>query len=148
MKYLFQLFENLVAGSLGKILLISNFIVCFVIFSCGQSLRIIEKSSSQISSGAISFCSYNYSLSPFDLILIYLNVLYYIFFYPSITITEQIINLVESFYPSWYWASINIFFMPIFTLINAFYWLFLGDMIELLYSFKPKPQKPLSILAD
>lgn len=149
MKYFFQLFENLIAGKLGKILIISNFIICFVIFSCGESLRIIKKTPAKLSTnGAIDFSISHHSSSPFDLFLVYFDLLYYIFFYPSLVATEKVINLLENSYPSWYWATIDTFFMPTFVLINAFYWLFLGDMIEILHSFKPTPEKPLSILAD
>lgn len=152
MKRIFQFVENLFSGTLGKVLVISNFIVCYIIFSFGKSLRIIEKTTTEnqnfISKPSIDFNIYHQTSSIFDPILGFFDVLYYIFFYPSIVFSEKIVGIIENLFPHWHWNIFDTFYMIIFTLINTFYWLFLGDTIEILYSFKLEPKKPLSILAD
>lgn len=151
MKFIFQLFKNLFAGLVGKLLFVVNFIICLMIFDWHKLFRYLE-APARINchikpySRSIDICFGSPSI--FDFIILLFGIIFLILVYPSMAMTEIILGVLKGMFPLWCVETFDILYIPIFTLVNAIYWLFLGDMIEMAHSayLRNKPiQKPLSI---
>lgn len=150
MKRFFQLFANLFAGLVGKLFVIANFVICLFIFDWGKFFRYLETPARinchiKPSGGSIDSCLYGFSgysygiiegilyfvMSLFSLLLIGF---FLILVYPSIAMTEIVLGSLKGLFPLWCVETFDIFYIPIYAVINSFYWLFLGDMIEKAHS--------------
>lgn len=159
MKRFFQLFANFFQGSVGKILIIANFIICLVIFDWGKFFRYLEtpaKINCHIKpisrGGSIDICTSGMFPSIFEPLILLIGLIYLIFVYPSIAMTEIVLGGLKGLFPLLCLETFDIFYIPIFAVVNTFYWLFLGDMIEIAHSqyrkFYPLRKKYLGIFND
>lgn len=174
MKRFFQLFANFFQGSVGKILIIANFIICLVIFDWDKFFRYLEtpaKINCHIKpisrGGTIDFSmsnsyglyDYGYNAGAVEILFYFIIstfilcflVAFLIFTLPSISLTGITLEFLKLIFPLWCLETFDIFYIPIFAIINTFYWLFLGDMIEIAHSAYLKnkpPKKILSIFSD
>lgn len=152
MKRFLQLFENLFQGLVGKLFVIVNFVICLLFFDWHKFFRYLETPARfnchlKPNSPGIDICMYG-GIEP--LILLF-GAIYLIFVYPSITVTEIIIEAGKTAFPLSCLETFDVIYIPIFSLVNAFYWLFLGDMIEMAHSAylrNKRIQKPLSCFPD
>ncbi len=157
MKRFFQLFANLSQGLVGKILIIANFIICLVIFDWKELFQYLEtpaKLDCHIKpySRGLDICTSGMFPSLIEPILFLLAAPFLILVYPSIAMTEIVLGVLKGMFPLWCIETFDIFYIPIFAVINTFYWLFLGDMIEMAHSEylrrKSTTKKILSIFPD
>jgi hypothetical protein len=138
MKFFFHLFANLFRVSLGKLLMAANFVICLLIFDWSGSFRYLD-TPTQINchikphvSIDFSICGGSESISVAALGLI--QFLYFCLTFPSIVMTEDTLTLIRNHYPLWCYETFEFLYIPIFAVINTFYWLFLGDLIEMAHS--------------
>ena len=157
MERFFQLFAKLFQGLLGKLLFVANFIICLVIFDWGKFGRYLEAPARvnchiKPYSRGIDICFFGRPLSIFEPVFLFFEGLYNIFIYPSMALTEIILVLLKETFPLWCIETFDILYLPVFALINSFYWLFLGDLIEILYSNYTPPKilriNPLGLFSN
>lgn len=166
MKRFLQVFKHLFAGLVGKLFLIANFVICLFVFDWSKFVRYLEtparidchiKPPSSIDFSIYGFTGNNYGviegiiyfvLSVFSLLLLGL---FLILVYPSIAVTEIILQILQAQFPLWCAETHGILYLPVFAVVNSFYWLFLGDMIEIAHSAylqNKQVEKPLSCFPD
>jgi len=157
MKRFFQLFANLFRGSVGKLLIIVNFVICLLIFDWPKFARYLETPArinchlKPYTGGAIDICVFGGYPSIFDPIILLFGLIYLILVYPSIAMTEIILGVSKGLFPLSCLETFDLLYIPIFVLVNTFYWLFLGDLIEIAHSayLQRKPvNKFLTIFPD
>jgi hypothetical protein len=169
MKFIFQLFKNLFAGLVGKLLFGVNFIICLMIFDWHKLFRYLETPARinchlKSTGGAIDFSVYgltgsSYSFGVIENVFYLIIFVFYFFFvgiffilvYPSMAMTEIVLGVLKGMFSLWCVETFDILYIPIFAIFNSIYWIFLGDMIEMSHSayLRNKPiQKPLSIFPD
>lgn len=157
MKHLFQIVTKLFQGLVGKLLIIANFIICLVIFDWGEFLQYLETPSRvnchiKPYSRGIDICTSGIFPSFIEPLLFFLAIIFFILVYPSMAMTEIVLGVLKVVFPLWCIETSDIIYIPVFALINAFYWLFLGDMIEILHSSYTPPKKlrinPLGLISN
>ena len=155
MKRFFQLFENLFQGLVGKLFVIVNFIICLLFFDWHKLFRYLETPARfnchLKPPSSVDICLTGIHAGIFEPIILFFGLLYLILLYPSITVTEIIIEAGKTAFPLSCLETFDVIYIPIFSLVNAFYWLFLGDMIEMAhftYLRNKQIQKPLSCFPD
>jgi hypothetical protein len=153
MKRFLQLLANLSQGLVGKLLVVANFIICLLAFDWHKFFRYLETPAKlnchlKLPGRAIDFCGFG----GLDLILFFFAIIYLIFVYPSIAMTEIVLEMLKKINPLWCLETFDMLYIPIFAVFNTFYWFFLGDLIEMWHSAylrrKPMYQKPLNIFPD
>jgi hypothetical protein len=163
MKRFFQFFANLFAGLVGKLLIVANFVICLFIFDWDKFIRYLEtpvKINCHIkqSGGSIDFCLYGFSGYGYGIIesigyfivsifLLLFGAFFFILVYPSVAVTEIILQILKAQFPLWCIETQDILYVPIFAVVNSFYWLFLGDMIEMAHSAYLRNKKFPKILS-
>lgn len=162
MKLFFQILKNLFAGLVGKLLIVANFVICLFIFDWDKLFRYLEtpaKINCHIKSGgSIDLCLYGFTRYSYSLIeeviyfvisifLLLLSAGFLILVYPSIAVTEIVLQILKAQFPLWCIETFDILYVPIFAVINSFYWLFLGDMIEIAHSAYLRNKKFPKILS-
>ena len=156
MKRFFQLFANLFAGLVGKLFVIANFVICLFIFDWGKFLRYLETPARinchiKLTGRGIDICGFGYYYSPIESAFLLITAFVSLIFLPPMLMTELILGDLKRLYPLWCLETFDTLYIPIFTIINSFYCLFLGDMIEKAHSAylqNKRDRKPLSILPD
>lgn len=149
MKLFFQILRNLFAGLLGKLLIVANFVICSFIFDWGKFIKYLE-TPARINchikpKSSIDFCLYGFSgygYGAIESIGYFIVLIFLLFFYgllavlifPSIILTELALDSLKTLFPLWCVETYDILYVPIFAVINSYYWLFLGDMIEKAHS--------------
>lgn len=165
MKYFFRFFTNLFNISIGKIFFVANIIICLVFFNWNKLFlyldNINEMGCRPRGGGAIDFSVYGFYGSSaseefiFSIIMIFVYlfiVILFILFSPSICLTEIMLGSLKQTFAHWCPETFDLIYTPIFFVFNSFYWIFLGDIIEMAHSAylqrKPMSQKFLSIFPD
>jgi hypothetical protein len=150
MKLFFQILKNLFAELVGKLLILANFIICLFIFDWGKFIKYLETPArinchiKQYSRG-IDLCGFYYS--PIESVFILITTLIYILFLPPILTTEWVLGDMKRLFPLWCVETFDIIYIPIFVVINTFYCLFLGDMIEKAHTVHLRNKKMPKILS-
>lgn len=155
MKCFFQLFANLFWGLVGKLLIIANFVICLLIFDWEKFARYLE-TPARINchfkpQSGMDICIFGGYPSMFDPIILLFGLIYLILVYPSMAMTELILGVLKNVFPLSCLETFDLLYLPIFALVNTFYWLFLGDMIEIAHSVylqRKSIDKPLSIFPE
>jgi len=156
MKRLRQVFKI----SLAKIFFVANYVICLVIFDWDKFFRYLNTPARidchlpppHTGGGAIDFCVYGSPPTIFDPIILFATVIFLIFTFPSTIITEITLEMFKKTFPLWCLETHDIIYIPIFAVINSFYWTSLAYCIELAHAkylqIKPPAKKPLSIFPD
>jgi hypothetical protein len=156
MKRFFQVFKHLFAGLVGKLLFAANFVVCLFIFDWAKFFRYLEAPARidchiKTFSRGIDICTSSIFPSFIEPILLLLAAIFFILVYPSIAVTEIVLEILKAQFPLWCVETHDILYVPVFAVVNSIYWLFLGDMIEIAHSAylqNKQIQKPLSCFPD
>lgn len=150
MKRLRQFFKV----SLAKVFFVSNFVICAFVFDWKEFFEYLEMPMRVnchfkpyngvdicISGGIIS--------SILDPIYYFLVAIFLTLTLPSTIISERTLGMLKNTFPFWCYETFEIIYIPIFAVINAFYWICLAYMIELGYSkyrqLNPPKSKYLSV---
>ena len=155
MKFVFKLFADLFAGLVGKLMFAANFVICLFVFDWDKFFRYLE-TPARINChikprSSVDICLTGIHSFIFEPILYVFVAFFSLLVYPSIAVTEIVLDILKVQFPLWCIETFDILYVPIFAVINSIYWLFLGDMIEIAHSAylrNKTVQKPLSILPD
>ena len=159
MKSSFQLYNTPFKNNLARIFLPANLIICAVIFNWSEFFLYISKINEkgckpiQVSAGPSFGLSDSAAMySDFEFIIAGTLLMFAIFYLPSYILTLIIISAMKSDYPHWCIETFDLIFIPIFTIINLTYLIFLSYFIERVHDYyvkhKPVPKKPLSIYSE
>lgn len=153
MKRLRQVFKI----SLAKIFFVANYVICLAIFDWDKFFRYLNTPAKinchikEIGGSTIEFCC-GRPPSIFDPIIFFAEAIFFILTSPSIAITEITLEMFKKTFPLWCLDTRDIIYIPIFAVINSFYWISLVYCIELAHAkylqIKPPTKKPLSIFPD
>ena len=152
MKRLRQVFKI----SLAKIFFVANYVICLAIFDWNKFFRYLNTPAKvnchlppPSRGDGIDIC---FSPSIIDPIIYFIGIILSILFLPSIVITEITLEMFKKTFPLWRLDTRDIIYIPIFAVINSFYWISLAYCIELAHAkylqIKPPAKKPLSIFPD
>ena len=145
---LYIFFTNLVKTIIGKVFFVLNYAICLFLFDWGKFSRYLNSPArvnchfKPVSRG-IDFCLYGASINPIEAIF---ELVIAVTTFPSMIITQAVINVLKTQNPLWCYETFDIIYLPIFAVVNSFYWLLLGYGIEVAHSAylrnKPLYTKP------
>lgn len=165
MKYFFRFFAKTFNISIGKIFFVANIIICLVFFDWNNLFlylnRIHETQCLPKRGGGIDFSVSGFYSSSVGEELIYLILMFFVYlfivillplFFPSICLTEIMLASLKQTFSHWCPETFDLIYIPVFAVFNAFYWVSLGNLVEMAHSAylkrKPMSRKFLSIFPD
>lgn len=156
MKRLRQIFKV----SLAKVFFAANYVICAFVFDWFKFEKYLNTPAKidchiEPRGGSIDFSVYgmyggeDFITLIFIIFLVLFFILFLIFTFPSIAITHITIEMLKTSFPFWCYETFEIVYIPIFAVINSFYWVCLAYIIELGYSkyrqLNPPKSKYLSV---
>lgn len=127
--------------TLAKVFFVANYVICLMIFDWKEFFEYLEKPA-RIScylkpyggGKSIDFSVFGAPISIFDVVINLFEGAFYLLSFPSTIITEMTLAMFKTSFPFWCYETFDLLYIPIFAVINSFYWVCLAYMIELGYS--------------
>ena len=142
MKHFSRLFKGIFKNGLAYIFLAASLCVYAIILDWSKIFTYIshfgDANCQPVKKEAINFVIYDMSPPPIPSPFEILEALFYFLSFPSALIKEILVTDLKTQYAHWCPETFDIIGIVSFLIINSFYWLFLGYLIETTHDYYKK----------